>query len=273
MPRHTQTSQFAGLFAGAALLVLLVSGCGDDDDGQPAAASVAPADLAGTKWVLSSYVAKDEDVDAAAVAALDFDADGRTLSGTTGCNGVGGTYTQNGSNLTITLGPMTLVACTDDATTAQERAIVEGLPRVVSFTQTGQLALLDDKGAAVLIYDANTAGLEGTSWTATGVNTGNGGVQTTALTTTISAAFAPAGALSGFAGCNQYNGAYETSGSNGLTISNVATTRKACADDVMTLESQYTAALAKVTTYSISGVKLTLRDAGGATQATFTAAP
>ena len=109
-------------------------------------------------------------------------------------NGVGGTYTQNGSNLTITLGPMTLVACTDDATTAQERAIVGGLPRVVLFTQTGQLALLDDKGAAVLIYDANTAGLEGTSWTATGVNTGNGGVQTTALTATISAAFAPAGA-------------------------------------------------------------------------------
>ena len=112
----SMTRQFAGLFAGAALLVLLVSACGDDDDGQPAAASVGPADLAGTKWVLSSYVADDEDVDAAAVAALDFGADGTTLSGTTGCNSVGGTYTQDGSNLTIKLGPMTLVACTDDAT-------------------------------------------------------------------------------------------------------------------------------------------------------------
>jgi heat shock protein HslJ len=269
MPRYTQTS----LISGAALLLLLVGACGDDDDGQPAAASVALTDLAGTKWVISSYVANDEDVDAAAVAALDFGADGSALSGTTGCNAVGGTYTQDGSKLTIKLGPMTLVACTDDATTAQEQAIVDGLPRVATFTATGQLALLDDKGAAVLIYDANSAGLEGTSWTATGVNNGSGGVESTALTATISAAFAPAGALSGFAGCNQYNGAYETSGSDGLTISNVATTRKACADDVMTLESQYTAALAKVATYSISGVTLTLRDAGGAAQVTFTAAP
>jgi heat shock protein HslJ len=268
MSRYTQTS----LFASAALLVLLVSACGDDDDDQPATASVAPTDLAGTKWVLSSYVADDEDIDAAAVAALDFGADGSSLSGTTGCNGVGGTYTQDGSNLTINLGPMTLVACTDDATTAQERGIVDGLPRVASFTATGQLALLDDKGAALLIYDPNTAGLEGTSWTATGVNNGSGGVEATTLTATISAAFAPDGALSGFAGCNQYNAGYATSGSDGLTISNVATTRKACAEDVMTLESQYTAALSKVTTYSISGVTLTLRDADGATQVTFTAA-
>ena len=79
-------------------------------------------------------MADDEDVDAAAVAALDFGADGSTLNGTTGCNGFGGTYSQDGSNLTIELGPMTLVACTDDATTAQERAIVDGLPRVASFT-------------------------------------------------------------------------------------------------------------------------------------------
>ncbi len=47
----------------------------------------------------------------------------------------------------------------------------------------------------------------------------------------------------------------------------------ACADDVMTLESQFTAALAKVTTYSICGNTLTLTDAGGSTQATFTVAP
>jgi len=132
--------------------------------------------------------------------------------------------------------------------------------------------LLDDNGVALLIYDPNTAGLEGTSWTATGVNNGTGGVQSTALTSTISAAFAAGGALSGFAGCNQYNATYATSGADGLTITNVATTRMACDEKAMTLESQYTAALAKVATYSLSGLTLTLRDADGATQATFTAA-
>ena len=256
---------------GTALLVLLVSACGDDDDDQPAAASVPPTELAGSKWVLSSYVADDEDVDAAAVSALDFDADGKTVSGTTGCNNFNGTFTQDAAKLTIALGPMTLAACTDDATTAQEKAIVDGLPKVASFTDTGQLALLDGKGAALLIYDANSAGLEGTSWTATGVNNGSGGVSSTNLTGAISAAFA-GGAITGNSGCNQYNGTYATTGADGLTISDVATTRKACAADVMTLESQYTAALAKVATYNISGNTLTLRDKDGATQATFAAA-
>jgi heat shock protein HslJ len=255
----------------AALLVLLVSACGDDDDDQ-AAASVAPTELAGTKWVLSSYVADDEDVEATAVSALDFAADGKSVSGTTGCNNFSGTFTQEAAKLTISPGPMTLVACTDDATAAQEKAIVDGLPKVASFTDTGQLALLDSKGKALMIYDANSAGLEGTAWTATGVNNGNGGVAASDLTGAISAAFA-GGALTGNTGCNDYNAKYETSGTDGLTISNVATTRKACADDVMTLESEYTAALAKVATYSISGNALTLRDADGATQATFTAAP
>lgn len=265
MPRYATPALVA-----AALLVVLVSACGDDDDQQPAAASVPATELAGTSWVLSSYVADDAVVDAAAVSALDFAADGSTLSGTTGCNNFGGTFTQDGAKLTIQLGPMTLMACTDDAANAQERAITQALPTVASFTAAGQLALLDDEGAAILIYDANTAGLEGTAWTATGVNNGNGGVESTALTGTISAAFAD-GTVSGNSGCNQYHAAYETSGTDGLTISNVATTRKACEEAAMTLESQFTAALAKVATYSISGTTLTLRDADGATQATFTA--
>jgi heat shock protein HslJ len=221
--------------------------------------------------VLSSYVANDEDVAAAGVSALDFAADGTTVSGTTGCNNFSGTFTQDAAKLTITPGPMTLVACTDDATAAQEKAIIDGLPKVASFAQTGQLALLDSTGKALMIYDANSAGLEGTAWTATGVNNGSGGVSSTNLTSAISAAFA-GGALTGNSGCNQYNAKYATSGTDGLTITGVATTRKACADDVMTLESQYTAALAKVASYAISGNTLTLRDANGSTQATFTAA-
>jgi heat shock protein HslJ len=257
------------LLISTALLVVLISACGDDDD-QPSVATVSPTELAGTKWVLASYVADDEDVDAAAVAALDFGADGKTVSGTTGCNNFNGSYSQDGDELTIALGAMTEAACTDDATMAQERAITDGLARVASFTVTGQLALLDDAGKAILVYDAISAGLEGTTWSATGVNNGSGGVESTDLTDTISLAFAADGAVSGFAGCNQYNGTYTTSGTDGLTISGLAMTRKACEAAVMTLESQYTTALGNVTTYSISGNTLTLRDADGAIQAAFT---
>jgi heat shock protein HslJ len=43
----------------------------------------------------------------------------------------------------------------------------------------------------------------------------------------------------------------------------------ACEDNLMQIESQYTAALAKVTTYQIEGTTLTLRAADGATQVTY----
>jgi heat shock protein HslJ len=251
------------------LLVLLMSACGDDDDDDAASAS-APTELAGTNWVLSSAVIDDEDVASAGVAALDFGTDGN-LSGTTGCNNFSGTYEQDGDTLSIELGPTTLAACTDDALTAQEKAILEGLPKVESFRSTPQLELLDEDDDTLLIYDPDTAGLEGTSWTATGVNNGSA-VESTNLTETISAEFRSGGVITGNSGCNEYNGTYATSGSDGLAITNVAGTLKACDEPAMTLEGQYLAALGNTATYELSGGTLTLRDSSGAIQATFTAA-
>ena len=54
------------------------------------------------------------------------------------------------------------------------------------------------------------------------------------------------------------------------TIGPIAATKKLCPDDVMTTEDAYFAALAATAKYKISGDTLTLRDAGGATQVTYT---
>jgi heat shock protein HslJ len=269
-PAGELASNGLALIVACVLLVFAMSSCGDDDDDDAPSASTAPTQLAGTKWVLSSAVIDDEDVASVAVAALDFGSDG-TLSGTTGCNNFSGTYEQEGDELDIELGPMTLAACTDPAATAQEQAILEGLPEVDTFRSTPQLELLDGDGDTLLIYDANTAGLEGTSWTATGVNNGSA-VESTALTEMISAEFRSGGVVTGFSGCNEYNGTYATSGTDGLTITDVAGTLKSCDDATMTLEGQYLAALGKTATYELSGGTLTLRDSSGAIQATFTAA-
>ena len=252
------------------LLVLLMSACGDDDDDDTASASTPATELAGTNWVLSSAVIDDEDVASAGVAALDFGTDG-TLSGTTGCNNFSGTYEQDGDDLSIELGPTTLAACTDAALTAQEQAILEGLPEVESFRATPQLELLDGDDDTLLIYDPDTAGLEGTSWTATGVNNGSA-VESNQLTEMISAEFRSGGVITGNSGCNEYNGSYATSGTDGLSITDVAGTLKACDDATMTLEGQYLAALGNTATYQLSGGTLTLLDSSGAIQATFTAA-
>ena len=101
------------------------------------------------------------------------------------------------------------------------------------------------------------------------MNNGRDAVESTAATESVTAEFGSDGALSGFAGCNTYNATYALSGDDGISITGVATTRMACEDEAMTLETQYLAALEKATTYTISGTTLTLRDSTGATQVTY----
>jgi heat shock protein HslJ len=80
------------------------------------------------------------------------------------------------------------------------------------------------------------------------------------------------GALSAFAGCNDYNATYALTDDGGISITGVSTTLKACEEPAMTLESQYLAALDKAAKYEMSGDRLTLLDAGGSTQVSYVAA-
>ena len=260
----------------AVLSTLVLAACGDDSGSSAPATTGAPAQaqsqtgLAGTSWILSSYNTRSgSSVDAVATApaALAFTED--KVSGSTGCNDFSGTYTSDEEALTITLGPMTQKACGDPAITAQETAVVAQLANVASYSSddTG-LTLKDSSGATVLVYGPGLSGVEG-AWTATGVNNGKGAVQTTTLTEQITAVFGPNGGLAGSGGCNDYNATYTVSG-DALTLGPVAATKKACADDVMTEENAYFAALGNVATFDIKGTTLTLRDSGGATQVTYT---
>ncbi len=167
---------------------------------------------------------------------------------------------------------MTLAACTDPAATAQESAIVAHLPEVASFSAGDQLVLENSDGDTLLTYDAGMSTIEGTSWTATGVNNGQGGVESSAASEAITAEFGSEGALSGFGGCNTYGGTYALSDGGGISITNVTSTLMACEEPAMTVETQYLTALQNVATYELSGDTLTLRDSAGAAQVTYTLA-
>jgi len=250
-----------------AVMALVGAACGDD--GRDATAASTDS-LKGTSWTLASAAVAGRQVPAVGSAALTFETDGKSMSGSTGCNQFSGTYLQSGSNLTIKLGPMTRAACADQAATTQETAIVAGLANVASFSiGSPKLVLKDNSGQTLLTYQPAVASLAGTSWTGSGVNNGNGGVEASALTETITAKFATDGTLSGFAGCNDYHATYEVSGTDKLSVSAISSTQKACPDDATTLESNYLAALKQVATYGIKGDILTLRDAGGSTQVTY----
>ncbi|MFN3265568.1 MAG: META domain-containing protein [Deinococcales bacterium] len=61
-----------------------------------------------------------------------------------------------------------------------------------------------------------------------------------------------AGKISGFAGCNNFNGRYKQSGVR-LEFTGFATTRKACEKSLMDAESTFLSRLASVKSYSVSG--------------------
>jgi len=76
--------------------------------------------------------------------------------------------------------------------------------------------------------------------------------------TSITAVFTSNGTVSGSAGCNRYNGTYQTSGNHITFPTPMATTMMMCDPGVMAQENAYLQSLAQVKTFTISGEELTL---------------
>jgi heat shock protein HslJ len=257
--------------------ILAMSACGSTaTPADPGAESPATAtELRGTAWDLESYAGVDGEpvagLTSGEMGTLAFAADG-SFAGSTGCNRIAGTYTQDGASLTLASGPMTLKAC-EGPVAAQEAAIVAALPLVASFTAGTSLVLQDADGTTLLTYAPGMSSLAGTSWQATGINNGKEAVVSQEGTEKVTAMFGDDGTVSGSGGCNTYSGTYTTSGADQITIGTLAATEMACPEPAMEIEQMYFAALGTVATYQIEGTTLTLRDAAGATQASFTLVP
>ena len=222
-------------------------------------------------WTLTSYLVDGtlQPVPSGASATAVFAAG--TVAGNSGCNQYTGSYTVDDPKLTI--GPLatTMMACQPPASDL-ETAYLADMGKVASFARSAtKLTLSDTSGAALLEYAPTPKGeLTGATWTATGVNNGKGGVVSTATTSQITAEFKADGTLSGNATCNTYRGTYTTDGDK-ITIGPLVTTQMACdTADLNAQEQEYLAALGNVATFSVSGGKLELRDAGGALQVQYT---
>lgn len=156
----------------AALLVACGGSAGASSSSSSASAPTSSgqaAALEGTSWSLATTAG----VTAHPGGLLAF-ARGGQLTGSTGCNGFGGTYTQSGSALAITMGAQTAKACAPPLD-AQEAAVNAALPKVASFTDDGgRLTLLDGSGAVLPAYTPVRAdALVGPHWDVTGITTGS----------------------------------------------------------------------------------------------------
>jgi heat shock protein HslJ len=140
------------LVAGLSILVI-VAACDPTGSGQNTTPEPTTAvDLAGTSWTMVSVGGTP--VVEGSGAAMTFDASG-TVSGSTGCNSVNGSYSVDGAALTF--GPLatTRMAC-EAGLMAQEAAVLEALAGVSGWEidADGQLHLI---GATELVLDPTEA--------------------------------------------------------------------------------------------------------------------
>jgi heat shock protein HslJ len=225
--------------------------------------------LAATGWLLDTL--NGDPVLAEATVTLNFGAGG-TLSGSDGCNQYNTTYTVSGSSLTVSEPIATTRMACPEAIMQQGSAYLEALGNAASYEKQGdKLTLAAADGAPLATFSAQSTDLAGTSWDVITYNNGKQAVVSVMTGTQLTASFGDAGAVTGFAGCNDYNASYVTSGRAKIELGPVASTRKFCGqpEGVMDQEAQYLAALATAATYRIDGDKLEFRTADGAIAASF----
>jgi heat shock protein HslJ len=159
----------------------------------------------------------------------------------------------------------------EQAVMDQEGAYLKALEEAKTYAIKGdQLTLSGEDGTPLAVYKAQSQDLAGTNWEVTAYNNGQQAVVGVLEGTTLAVNFSEDGNLSGNAGCNQYNGAYEVNGDQ-ITIGPLASTMKICGDPegVMDQEAQFLAALESAASYQIEGDVLEMRTKDEALAALF----
>jgi heat shock protein HslJ len=227
-------------------------------------AIAGPADtpsLDGTAWILKSLGGRTPAV--GATATLRFD--GGRVQGTDGCNRYSAPVAMQGAHISI--GPRaatTNMACPPDIM-KQADGFMAALTSAARYRVSGgALSLLGGDGVLLATFAPQPQSLAGSSWRATGINNGKGGVVSVLADTNVTMSFARDGKVAGSAGCNNYTTTFQEGG-GALTFMAAAATRRMCATPgVMEQEQSFLKALESVATMRMEGDDLELRTKDGA---------
>jgi len=229
------------------------------------AADADPAALEGVEWGLTGSSVSSTDLGQAGIT-ITFD--GTRLSGFSGVNQYGGSYTA-GTDGALEIGTInaTLMAGPEPLMKA-ESAYLKLLEGCDSFQVADGVLTLSTGGNETLIYEAAPAAeLSGSAWTVTGYNNGQEAVVSPVVGSELTIEFGSDGTVAGNAGVNTFRGPFESTDKT-VKIGPLAATKMAGEPELMTQEANYLQALQNATTWSIARGMLDMRDATGATQIT-----
>lgn len=249
-------------------LALLAAACGDDKDASPPATQApeptgAPIPTLDGRTFLSTEVTGHELVEGS-VIRLAFEEG--SLSANAGCNQIFGGYRLEGANLVVDTLGQTEMAC-EDALMAQDTWLAELLSGSPTVALSGdELVLTSADGATVVtMLDREVADpdrpLEGTRWVLESI-IANEAVSSIPTGATAAITIAE-GTVEVEGACNSGSGSVEV-GEGTLTFGAIASTMRACEDELMAVDDAIFATLAGEATYEIEADVLTIRagDAG-----------
>jgi len=179
------------------------------------------------------------------------------------CNVGSGAYRTDGSQISLSPGPLTRAACEPGSLGDSFAAL---LGSVVRFEVDGDRLVLElSDGAGSMEFAAmKPIGLKGSSWLVRSYNNGKGGVVSVGGDATLHIRFSEDGTVSGSSGCNDFTGSYELDGQQ-ILLGHMASTRKLCQGKrVMERETAFLTALATAATWETRGERSQLRRADGA---------
>jgi heat shock protein HslJ len=269
--KKTGTLALIPVFAGLIILLSLLAAAGCTGNTQ------APAGipLNGSSWTLTAYAPDGSSLPALnnTTVTLNFDREG-SITGSAGCNHYFASYGMKGTAIAIGPAGSTEMYCTGPGVMEQESAYLALLGKTAAVTGgNSTLSFADAQGNAILSFARTVppapAPLAGTNWTLDSLYSADA-VSSVEAGTAITAVFDNDGNVAGSAGCNHYFASYNVTGMT-MSVGTAGSTKMYCTSPgVMQQESRYLAALSRAAAFTITGNRLSLADADGATLLSFT---
>jgi len=217
-------------------------------------------------WKLTAYGRVDASTPAVegTQAGLIFNQDG-TVSGSSGCNGLGGDYTVEGHKITFGEFVSTLMAC-DDPIMTQEEAAHKVLTGTANYKIEGDTLTITNKDNVLVLVRGTLSTQEPESAPLIGAWK----LISYGTTDTISSALADVeagltfnedGSITGTSGCNEFGGNYMVDG-NEIELDEIVSTLMLCDAPVMGQEEAMYQVLAEKVAFQIEGNTLTIMKNG-----------
>jgi heat shock protein HslJ len=250
------------------LMALAISACSPQSTQQPTEQNPATEEPSASGsligvWKLTAYGPADAPIPAVegVEAGLSFSEDGK-VSGTSGCNGLGGDYTVEGDRITFGEFVSTLMAC-DAPIMEQEDAAHKVMTGTATYMIEGEtltitnndMVLVFTRGFYTSQARSEAAPLFGI-WRLTSYGVDD--TRSSALADVeANVTFNEDGTVTGTSGCNEFGGAYKVDG-NEIEFHEIVSTLKLCDSPLMGQEEAMYQVLSELVAFDIEGNTLTL---------------